>query len=344
MASPKLSILVPIYNTAKYLPECLDSILSQTFKDFELICIDDGSTDNTPKILKQYAEEDPRLKIISKPNSGYGDSLNQALKKARGDYIGIVEPDDYVDADMYSNLISLAEEYDADLVKGSFYYYYGETKKNNPEKLFLHGEEDHVLNPKREQLVFLASPTIWSAIYRRKMIKDHSIEFLSTPGASYQDIGFAFKTFAASKRVFCTNRPFYHYRQDNANSSVKSSGKIYSVKVEFDAIDDYLKSQKLYKIFSEVACACRFRSYMWNYNRLKLKPALEFAKIAKQDYQSAVKNTTFTTDFFNGLERASETKLSASHPTLYVYLRPLYSLRNKSLRFISRLYHDIIKV
>lgn len=333
-----LSILVPIYNTAKYLSKCLDSILTQTYQDFELICIDDGSTDDTPKILQKYAKKDSRIIIITKENSGYGDSLNQALKKAKGKYIGIVEPDDWIDPDMYETLMNLADLHDADLVKASFYYYYGKTKKSIPEKLFLHGETDHLLDPKREQSVFLTSPTIWSAIYRHKTLTKNDVEFLPTPGASYQDIGFAFKSFAASKKVYCLNRPLYHYRQDNSNSSVKSSGKVYAVKVEYDSIDEYLKDHNLYDQLIEIASACRFRSYMWNYNRLEKSAALEFAKIAEKDYARLRKESSFSADYFSGLERASETKLSTKNPALYIHLRPFFTLKNKSLRAMSKLY------
>lgn len=341
--SVSLTILIPVYNTEKYLPECLDSIFSQTFQDFEVIAVNDGSTDDTLKILKRYAKTDSRLKIISKKNSGYGDSLNRALKRARGDYIGIVEPDDFIAPKMYETLISLAKKHNADLVKGSFYYYYGKTEKSTPEKLFLHGETGHVLNPRKEQNIFLTSPTIWSAIYRRATLEKHHVEFLPTPGASYQDIGFAFKTFATASRVYCTNRPFYYYRQDNSASSVKSSGKVLAVKTEYDAVDDFLKTNHLSKTFGEVAAACRFRSYMWNLNRLPYKTALSFAKTARKDYENAVKNTTFTADYYTGLERASETKLATAHPTLYVYLRPLYSLKNHLLRMLAAAYHRIVR-
>ena len=337
--SVALSILVPVYNTEKYLPKCLDSIFAQSFQDFEVIAINDGSTDDTLKILKSYAKKDSRLTIIDKKNSGYGDSLNKALKKAKGNYIGIVEPDDYIAREMYEKLISLAKKHDADIVKASFYYYYGETNKSTPEKLFLHGEADHLLNPQTEPKVFLASPTIWSAIYRRSLLEKNHIEFLPTPGASYQDIGFAFKTFAVAQKVFCLNDPFYYYRQDNSASSVKSSKKVLAVKDEFDAIDQFLKQHHLYDNLAEVSSACRFRSYMWNLNRLPFKTALEFAKTVKNDYQYAVKNTSFTASYYTGLERASETKLATTHPTLYVYLRTYYALKNKTLRFLSGLYH-----
>lgn len=338
---PKISILVPVFNVEKYLKKCLDSLVSQSLKDIEIICINDGSTDDTPKILNKYAKKDSRIRIITKENSGYGDSLNQALKEATGDYIGIIEPDDYIDQEMFAKLVDLAKLHKADIVKGSFYYYYGRTNRNVPEKLFLHGEEEHLLNPINEQSVFLTSPTIWSAIYRRKLLESNDIKFLPTPGASYQDIGFAFKTFAAAKKVYCTNQPFYHYRQDNINSSVKSSGKVYAVKVEFDSIDEYLKDHNLYDSLSETSAACRFRSYMWNYNRLQKESALDFAKTAQKDYRRIASDSNFSASYFSGLERANETKIATVHPALYIHLRPLFVAKNKVLRSLSSVYHRL---
>ena len=106
--TPKVSILVPIFNVEKYLRQCLDSIVNQTLKDIEIICINDGSTDSSPAIIDEFAKNDPRIVILTKTNSGYGDSMNQGLKKATGEYIGIVESDDWVDIDMFENLYDIA--------------------------------------------------------------------------------------------------------------------------------------------------------------------------------------------------------------------------------------------
>ena len=104
MSQPSVSILVPCYNVEKYIHQCMDSIISQTLKDIEIICINDGSKDNTLSILKEYADKDKRIVIIDKSNSGYGDSMNQGLKKANGEYIGIVESDDFVEPNMFETL------------------------------------------------------------------------------------------------------------------------------------------------------------------------------------------------------------------------------------------------
>lgn len=94
--SPLLTVLVPCYNVEKYVTQCLESILGQTYSNIEVICIDDGSTDSTPKILQDFSKRDPRIKIITKPNSGYGHSMNIGLDHASGDFIGIVESDDFI--------------------------------------------------------------------------------------------------------------------------------------------------------------------------------------------------------------------------------------------------------
>ena len=120
--SPKISILVPICNVEKYLDECLVSLTNQTMKDIEIICLDDGSTDNSLSIIKRYAKNDTRIVIISKENSGYGDTMNLGIKKARGKYIGIVESDDFAEQDMFQKLYNIAQENDyPDVVKSNFY-------------------------------------------------------------------------------------------------------------------------------------------------------------------------------------------------------------------------------
>ena len=88
---PAVSVLIPCYNVEKYLRQCLDSVVNQTLKDMEILCINDGSTDSTPAVIKEYAAKDSRIRVIDKPNSGYGDSMNRALDAATGEYVGIVE-------------------------------------------------------------------------------------------------------------------------------------------------------------------------------------------------------------------------------------------------------------
>lgn len=116
-----VSVLVPVYNVKTYLRECLDSLAAQTLDSIEFICIDDGSTDGCSEILDAYAAKDVRFRVIHKENSGYGASMNVGLRAARGTYIGIVESDDFADAEMFAALSREADANHADVVKSNFF-------------------------------------------------------------------------------------------------------------------------------------------------------------------------------------------------------------------------------
>ena len=102
----------------------MDSVVNQTLKDIEIICVDDGSTDSSAAICDEYAAKDSRIKVVHKPNAGYGHSMNRGLENATGEYIGIVESDDFAELDMFENLYNLAKQNDADIVKSDFYLYW----------------------------------------------------------------------------------------------------------------------------------------------------------------------------------------------------------------------------
>ena len=123
-SKPIISVIVPVYNVEKYLRECLESLICQTLEDIEIICINDGSTDSSLAILEEFAAKDARIKIINKENSGYGASMNAGLNAAAGEYIGIIESDDFADKKMFEDLYNLALKNDADIVKSDFYYHF----------------------------------------------------------------------------------------------------------------------------------------------------------------------------------------------------------------------------
>ena len=165
---PKVSVLVPIFNVEQYLEECLDSIVNQTLEDIEIICINDGSTDSSLKIIKKYAKNDPRFVIIDKKNSGYGDSMNMGLKKATGEYIGIVESDDWIEHDMFEQLYKSASENDAEVVKANFYNLYTSPEYKHLdgiiEKVVNHEEVGRIIDTTTQNTIMWQQPSIWSSI------------------------------------------------------------------------------------------------------------------------------------------------------------------------------------
>ena len=128
---PKVSILIPIYNVEKYLRQCLESVVNQTLEDIEIICINDGSTDSSPEIIREFASRDSRIKVIDKQNTGYGHSMNQGLKAATGEYIGIVESDDFVELNMFESLYITAKNNGAEVVKSEYVKQMGDYKVIN---------------------------------------------------------------------------------------------------------------------------------------------------------------------------------------------------------------------
>ncbi|MBQ8665514.1 MAG: glycosyltransferase [Lachnospiraceae bacterium] len=121
MNTPFLSVIIPVYNTEKYLDQCLKSVISQTFEDMEIICVDDGSTDGSSRILDEYASRDFRIRLIHKPNGGLVSVRKLGVSEAKGKYIGFVDSDDWIDPEMYERLCSAADEYDADMVSSSYW-------------------------------------------------------------------------------------------------------------------------------------------------------------------------------------------------------------------------------
>ena len=239
--TPKVSVLVPVYNSGDYLLVCIESLEKQTIGDnIEFICVNDGSTDESPGRLDAWAARDPRVKVIHQKNGGYGKAMNAAQEAASGTYIGIVEPDDWVEADMFSNLLRLAEETGADIVKG---VYVGETEKaSHADTRFAGRSEGEVSKSETFPEYLLGAPSIWAAIYRRDMLEAHRIRFSETPGASFQDLGFFIRTWAAAESIATTNTPVYHYREDNPNSSTrKLDSGAWSALHELESLTDVYK-------------------------------------------------------------------------------------------------------
>lgn len=291
---PKVSIVVPIYNVERYLRQCLDSIANQTLEDIEVICVNDGSKDSSLEIIMEYVNKDPRFKVIDKPNSGYGNSMNRGFDMAEGEYIGIVESDDYAEPDMFEKLYNCAKENDLDACKSGFFFYYSvPEEKNIPSKIASYIMCKDVFCPTddfkslREQIEFFnIKPTIWSAIYKKEFVRENNIRFNETPGASFQDTSFNFKVWALAKRVKLLEECFLHYRQDNESSSINSASKVFCVCDEYREIEAFLEQHPDKKAKLDIVKnALKYNTYIWNYERLSEEKALEFLLVASEEFK-----------------------------------------------------------
>ncbi len=287
-----VSILVPIFNVEKYLEECLNSIINQTLKNIEIICINDGSTDSSLEIIQSFMIKDSRIKLIDKQNSGYGDSMNQGLKIATGEYIGIVESDDIADLKMFESLYKSAEQNNfPDIIKSNYYEYWSKDsgkriKYNLPNNLY-----EKVFTPTKEKKIFNSLPSIWSAIYKKEFILINKIFFNPTPGASYQDTGFNFKTLALAKTMICKKEAYLIYRRDNEVSSVNQKNKVFCICDEFLSIEKFLKQKvSLFKVLKPIENYIKFNTYIRNYKRISDSYKKEFILHIKEIFEKELKN------------------------------------------------------
>jgi len=291
---PKVSIVVPIYNVEKYLRQCLESIENQTLEDIEVICVNDGSKDQSKDIINEFVNRDPRFILIDKPNTGYGNSMNVGFDRATGEYIGIVESDDYADSNMFESLYHEAHANHLDVLKSGYYFYYSIPKDKNIEEHIasrvLCGKtfcpRTFFKDPMEKVSFFNIKPTIWSSVYRREFIKKNHIRFNETPGASYQDASYNFKVWCCAERVQLIDKAFLHYRQDNESSSVNSPGKVFCVCDEYAEMERFLQEHPLWKDDMEyVKSRIKYDSYMWNYNRIAQEYKYIFIERASADFK-----------------------------------------------------------
>ncbi len=304
----KVSIIISTYNVSQYLRECMDSVVNQTLQDIEIICVNDGSTDNSLAILQDYAAQDSRIVIIDKPNSGYGDSMNVGIERATGEYIAIVEPDDYIALDMYEVLYSKAHELDLDLIKSDFHRFTGTGEELQMTYNKLCKDDSYynkIISTKDDITPFRFIMYTWSGIYKRTFLNQHNIRHNTTPGASYQDQGFWFQTFCLADKMYFLNTPFYMYRCDNPNASVKDKGKVFLIQQEYDFIRSFLeKNTHLKEKFLGMYFYKKFTNYCFTYSRIADEHQLLFLQKAfVPEFRQAQKDGELDLTLFSKREK-----------------------------------------
>ena len=286
---PKVSAVIPVYNVEHYLREALDSVVNQTLYDIEIICVNDGSTDGCLEILKEYAEKDDRIIVINKPNAGYGHSMNVGIFRAKGEYIAILEPDDYIGLNMYEDLYNTAKENNLDIVKSDFYRFKGSGNNINKKlhKCCNHSDKYNiVINPAEYLEIFRYVMNTWCGLYRRGLITEENIRHNETPGASFQDNGFFFQTMCKSERIMYVNKAYYMNRRDNPNSSVKSREKVYAVNTEHEYISKFFgKNPELNNIFKGVHFLRKFGNYKFTLSRIDESYKREYINKISEEFK-----------------------------------------------------------
>lgn len=227
MAEVDVTVVVPCYNTEKFLDQALTSIEANNRCNLEVIVVNDGSKDGSLAIMRAHEASDPRVRVIDKQNQGYGASVNRGFSEARGTYVAIVEPDDYLEPHMYDDLIDFANSFDLpvppDIVKSAYWRIWMPT---TPQEHRYHCSYYHRIRPQTQPFVLADCPrlvqhhpSIWSALYRREFLAERGIRFKEVPGAGWVDNPFLFETMCQATSIVYTDKSYYCYREDLPGSS-----------------------------------------------------------------------------------------------------------------------------
>ena len=245
---PKVTVVMPSFNVAPYIANCLDSVLNQTLKEIEVIVVDAYSTDGTREIIQSYVEKDDRVTLVDDIKRSTGYSKNIAIDMAKAPYYAIVESDDYVELDMLEKMYKVAVETEVDFVKANFSSFIGcgENRYDFPKTVSLEPSDYcRVLNPQKDVNCYKWIMYEWLGLYRVDFLRKHNIRHNETPGAAFQDTGFWFLTLAYAKNIYLMKESFYHYRSDNPNASVKDTKKTLAIAKEYEYIKKCIEEGNL---------------------------------------------------------------------------------------------------
>lgn len=243
---PKVSIVMPMLNSIKYLEECMDNVVKQTLRDIEIIVVDAGSTDGTLERIKQYMENDNRIRLIISEEKSMGKQYNMGIAAATGEYIGFCESDDCMPLNAIEILYNVARKNDIDYAKGDCSHFYS---KNGNRYLFavksgLRDWYDTIIVPKQHPDLIMADSYMWNGIYRKDFLINNNIILNETSGAAYQDAGFIQQVHIKAEKAIYISENVYFYRKDNPGASVRNPKTMKFVLNEYKFIMNIIRREK----------------------------------------------------------------------------------------------------
>ena len=237
---PKVSVIVPIYNVEKYLEKCINSLLSQTLEDIQIILVNDGSKDNSGNIAKEYEKNNKdRVIYVEKENGGLSDARNYGLKYATGDFIAFLDSDDYIEKNAYEEMYNKAIEENADYVECDFIWEF-------PNKIRV--DKQYPYKNKKEMLSFVRV-VAWNKLIKRQLIIDNNLEF--PKGLRYEDVEFTYKLIPFINKFAYVDKPFIHYVQRKgsiANVQNERTAEIFTV---LDNVIEFYKKNNIYEKYRD---------------------------------------------------------------------------------------------
>lgn len=271
---PLVSLVVPVYNVEKYLAACLDSLLSQTLKELEIIAVNDGSTDNSPKILEEYQKNDSRIKVIHKKNGGLGDARNAGLSHVSGKYVMFLDSDDWLNEKALEEMVEVATKNDLDVVITPFIFEYLEGSKkfeiNVQKNKVFEGEEvkgfliRKLIGPlphEGNSIDELNSAA--NKLYRVDIIKKNNLFFVSERQYYGEDLVFNLNYFKCADKVIVLDKAFYHYRKDiNTSLTTRYRVNLFKMRLNlYEFLERFIEQSSNYNYKDSFEIALKGRIY-----------------------------------------------------------------------------------
>lgn len=268
----KVSVIIPVYNAEKYLEQCVGSVMNQTLKDIEIICVDDGSPDNSLEVLKKLQSQDDRVKIISQPNGGAGAARNNGLRNATGEYLSFLDADDFFEPDMLEEAVAAADKYKADFVVFNSDQYHMDKEKFVEVPWVLRTADIPPYMPfSYRQLTDNVFKTFvgwaWDKLYRRSFVMEHDIWYQEQ--RTTNDMLFVFTALVTAKRIAIVNKVLAHQRRGGGESlSVTREKSWHCFYDALTALRQRLESEDIFWELEKDYINYALHFCLWNLNTL----------------------------------------------------------------------------
>ena len=320
----EVSIIVPVYNVEKYLERCLDSLINQTFKDIEIICIDDGSIDNSGKILDEYAAKDSRIKVIHQNNAGLSVTRNNGMKIASGNYINFVDSDDWIDLNFIEKLYDAAKRNNADIAAASII-----RKRQNSEKYRVHYTEEKCLETLSDKITVCNIPKccyVVSKLYKHEIIKDSFFK----EGVYFEDVLWLPEVLKKAEKIVTVSEINYYYwanpkstvkqKQSQKKIADRAESKRYIIK--FFEENDLPLTKRDYTINIKIV-------YLWKFPILKVKEYMNMETFYFLGFMPVIKRKCIDKIFIRKKRRAFFCRYIDGHINVEMFCKLRISINLK---------------
>ena len=291
-----ISVIIPVYNVENYIPVCINSVLKQTYQDFEVICIDDASTDSSLEILEYFAKKDSRIKILKNDsNNGPGYSRNRGLDVAQGNYISFLDGDDWFSPNTFETLIKKIEQDNLDLLLFKNIVYYEDSQEFGFEEYydmeFMNKFENQVFNhwDLDKTKFFEISNAPWNKLYLKSFLDENNIIF-PNENLIHEDNPFFYKVIISAKRISIINKYFHTRRRRSGSIMTLNNERLFDViDIGYKILDVFFENKDLYEYYKNDVLDYIFRLFIGKYSQIEDEFKERYFKLVQEAFKVFIK-------------------------------------------------------